>query len=154
MAAAMLLISRRAPVLARHTNKKSYKTQTRNACCYHGAEEENNPWSNNSSCPLPYTRASLQALVHDKSGSVDPLLGPDCTHPSIYARFPHMSAVPTSTPTPPLSRRTSAGRPAAPDTAPLPFYFLLLPSPECNEPRQVEEDFCSRLALRSSTLSR
>jgi hypothetical protein len=39
-------------------------------------------------------------------------------------------AVPTSTPTPPLARSTSADRPAAPDTAPLPFYLLLLPSPE------------------------
>jgi hypothetical protein len=45
-------------------------------------------WSNNSSCPRPYARTSLQALVHDKSGSVDPfLLGPDGTHPSIYARI-------------------------------------------------------------------
>ena len=39
-------------------------------------------------------------------------------------------AVLTSTPTPPLARSTSADRPAAPDTAPLPFYLLLLPSSE------------------------
>jgi hypothetical protein len=36
-----------------------------------------------SSCPLPHARTSLQAQVHDKSGSVDPLLGPDSTHPYI-----------------------------------------------------------------------
>jgi hypothetical protein len=33
-------------------------------------------------------------------------------------------------PTPPPVRSTSADRPATPDTAPLPFYFLPLPSPE------------------------
>jgi hypothetical protein len=33
-------------------------------------------------------------------------------------------------PTPPPVRSTSADHPAAPDTAPLPFYFLPLPSPE------------------------
>src|SRR5260370_37347996 len=33
-------------------------------------------------------------------------------------------------PTPPLARSTSADRPAAPDTAPLPFYLLLPPSSE------------------------
>src|SRR5271166_3533828 len=32
-------------------------------------------WSKNSSCPLPHARTSLQSQVHDKSGSVDPLLG-------------------------------------------------------------------------------
>ena len=37
-------------------------------------------------------------------------------------------AVLTSTPTPPLAHSTSADRPAAPDTAPLPVYLLLLPS--------------------------
>jgi hypothetical protein len=31
--------------------------------------------------PAPHARTSLQAQVHDKSGSVDPLLGPDSTHP-------------------------------------------------------------------------
>src|SRR4029077_19257780 len=39
-------------------------------------------------------------------------------------------AVPTSTPTPPLARSTSADHLVAPDTAPLPSYFLLLPSSE------------------------
>jgi hypothetical protein len=38
-------------------------------------------WSKNSSCPLAYARTSLQAQVNDKSGSVDPLLGPVRTHP-------------------------------------------------------------------------
>jgi hypothetical protein len=41
-------------------------------------------WSENSLCPLPHARTSLQAQVNDKSGSLDPLLGPDCTHPYIY----------------------------------------------------------------------
>jgi CRP-like cAMP-binding protein len=43
-------------------------------------------WSKNSSCPLPHARTSLQSQVHDKSRSVDPLLGLDCTHPYIYVR--------------------------------------------------------------------
>jgi hypothetical protein len=34
--------------------------------------------------PLPHARTSLQAQVHDKLGWVDPLLGPDSTHPYIY----------------------------------------------------------------------
>jgi hypothetical protein len=34
-------------------------------------------WSKFSSCPLPHPLTSLQAQVHDKSGSVDPLFGPD-----------------------------------------------------------------------------
>ena len=38
-------------------------------------------WSKNSSCPLPYAQASLQAQVHDKSGALDPLLGSVCTNP-------------------------------------------------------------------------
>jgi hypothetical protein len=40
-------------------------------------------WSKNSSGPLPHARTSLQAQINDKSGSVDPFLGPDCTHPYI-----------------------------------------------------------------------
>jgi hypothetical protein len=44
-------------------------------------------WSKNSSCPLPHARTSLQAQANDKSGSADPLLGPDCTHPYIYVRL-------------------------------------------------------------------
>jgi hypothetical protein len=32
-------------------------------------------WSKKSSDPLPHARTSLRAQVHDKSGSVDPLLG-------------------------------------------------------------------------------
>ncbi len=36
-----------------------------------------------SSCPLPHARTSLQAQANDKSGPVDPLLGPDCKHPYI-----------------------------------------------------------------------
>jgi hypothetical protein len=51
-------------------------------------------WSKNSSCPLPYARTSLQAQVHDKSGALDPLLGPVCTHPYIYVRLPHMTRCP------------------------------------------------------------
>jgi hypothetical protein len=51
-------------------------------------------WSKNSSCPLPHARTSLQAHVHDKSGSADPLLGPDCTHPYIYVRLPNMTRCP------------------------------------------------------------
>ena len=39
-------------------------------------------------------------------------------------------AVPTSTPTPPRARSTSADRPVAPDTAPMPFYLFPLPSSE------------------------
>jgi hypothetical protein len=44
--------------------------------------------------PLPHARTSLQAQVHDKSGSADPLLGPDCTHPYIYVRLPNMTRCP------------------------------------------------------------
>jgi hypothetical protein len=40
-------------------------------------------WSKKSSGPLPHARTSLQAQVNDKSGSVDPFLGPDRTHPYI-----------------------------------------------------------------------
>jgi len=47
-------------------------------------QERDHVWSKNSSCPLPYARTSLQAQVNDKSGSVHPLLGSDCTHPYIY----------------------------------------------------------------------
>ena len=38
--------------------------------------------------PALHPRTSLQAQVHDKSGSADPLLGPDCTHP-IYEIAAH-----------------------------------------------------------------
>jgi Integrase core domain len=51
-------------------------------------------WSKNPSCPLPYARTSLQAQVHDKSGSLDPFLGPGCTHPYICARLPRMTSCP------------------------------------------------------------
>jgi len=51
-------------------------------------------WSKFSSCPLPDARTSLQAQVHDKSGSVDPLLGPDSTHPYIYVRLPNTTRCP------------------------------------------------------------
>ena len=51
-------------------------------------------WSKNWSGPLPRARTSLQAQVHDKSGSVDPLLGSDCTRPYIYVRLPHMTRCP------------------------------------------------------------
>jgi hypothetical protein len=44
--------------------------------------------------PLPYARTSLQAQVHDKSGALDPLLGPVCTHPYIYVRLPHLTRCP------------------------------------------------------------
>jgi hypothetical protein len=40
-------------------------------------------WSKYSSCPLTHTRTSLQSRVHDKSGSVDPLLG-SRLHASLY----------------------------------------------------------------------
>ena len=40
---------------------------------------------------LPYARTSLQAQVHDRSGALDPLLGPVCTHPYIYVSLPHMT---------------------------------------------------------------
>jgi hypothetical protein len=54
-------------------------------------------WTKNSSCPLPQARTSLQVQANDKSGSVDPLLGPDCTLvyvpalASLYMRLPHMN---------------------------------------------------------------
>ena len=54
-----------------------------------------------------------------------PLLGPDCTHPyNEIARHDSLSLAPL------LAHSASADRPAAPDTAPLPVYFLLLSSPE------------------------
>jgi hypothetical protein len=51
-------------------------------------------WSNYSSCPLPHARVSLQALVHDKSGSVDPCLG-QTARILLYKRdLPHMTRCP------------------------------------------------------------
>jgi hypothetical protein len=51
-------------------------------------------WSKFSSCPLPHARTSLQTQVHDKSGSVDPLLGPDRKHPYLYVRLPDTTRCP------------------------------------------------------------
>jgi len=45
--------------------------------------------------PLPHARTSLRAQFHDKSGSVDPLLGPDGKHPFIYnVRLPGTTRCP------------------------------------------------------------
>ena len=52
------------------------------------------------------------------------------TAKALESVLPDTTRFPTSTFTPALARSTSADRPAAPDTAPLPFYFLLLPSSE------------------------
>src|SRR5260370_41702425 len=71
---------------------------------------------------------SLQSQVHDKSGSVASLLRQPANI-LIYMRDCQTRlAVLTSTLTQLPARSTSADRPAAPDTAPLPFYLLLLPS--------------------------
>jgi hypothetical protein len=43
--------------------------------------------------------------------------------------------------TPPLARSTSADRPAAPDTAPLPFYLLLLPFSEETKSDSLYDQF-------------
>jgi hypothetical protein len=51
-------------------------------------------WSKNSSGPLPHARTSLRAQVHDKSGSVNPWLGPDRKHPFVYVRLPDMTRCP------------------------------------------------------------
>ena len=50
------------------------------------------------------------------------------TTKALESVLPDTTRFPTSTLTPALARSTSADRPAAPDTAPLPFYLLLLPS--------------------------
>jgi len=52
------------------------------------------------------------------------------TTKALESVLPDTTRFPTSTLTPALARSTSADRPAAPDTAPLPFYLLLLPSSE------------------------
>jgi hypothetical protein len=72
--------------------------------------------------------------VNDKSGSVDPFLGPDCTQSLYICEI----ATHDSLSLPLRLRRlslvvTSADLPAASDTAPLPFYLLLLPSSEETE---------------------
>jgi hypothetical protein len=51
-------------------------------------------WSKFSSGPLLHARTSLRAQVYDKSGSVDPLLGPDRKHPHIYVRLPDTNRCP------------------------------------------------------------
>jgi hypothetical protein len=54
----------------------------------HPWENKSLVWSKFSSRQLPHARTSLRAQAHDKSGSVDPLLGPDRKHPYTYVRVP------------------------------------------------------------------
>jgi hypothetical protein len=44
--------------------------------------------------PAAHARTSLQTQVHDKSGSVDPLLRPDRKHRYIYVRLPNTTRCP------------------------------------------------------------
>ena len=65
--------------------------------------------------------------------------------------LPETTRFPTSTLTPALARSSSADRPAAPDTAPLPFYLLLLPSSEETKSDSLCPGGCAPLALWRST---